>query len=187
MSVLTAMPPQRTNPYQDSDDFERYEIVDGVKVELPPMGLLSSGIAYRLSVSLYNFGEAKNLGRAYTEFLFRLPLKAERNRRPDIAFVPFSQWPRDRELPEGSAWDVLPDLAVEVVSPSDYAEETCAKLLEYFEAGVRLVWHIFPKLRLVDVYESPKRVTILTREDELDGGLVVPGFRLPLRELFIGD
>jgi Uma2 family endonuclease len=188
MSVAAAvMSPQRTISYPDSEDSERYEIVDGVKVELPPMSVDSTRIATDLTTALNLFGVAQNLGKAYTEMLFRLPLPVERNRRPDVGFVPFSRWPKNRPFPSTSAWDVLPDLVVEVVSPFDCVEEARAKLLEYFRAGVLLVWHVLPTLQLVDVYEAPKRVTILTRDDELDGGQVIPGFRLPLRELFIGE
>lgn len=157
------------------------------KWSCPRSGADATGIASDLTTALNLFSVAKNLGKAYTEMLFRMPLPVERNRRPDVGFVPFSRWPKDRARPSTNAWDVLPDLVVEVISPFDGVEDARAKLLEYFQAGVRLVWHILPTVRFVDVYESPTSVRILTRDDELDGGLVVPGFRLPLREVFIGD
>jgi Uma2 family endonuclease len=75
-------------------------------------------------------------------------------------------------------------LAVEVVSPGDLLEELLDKLDEYFRAGVSLVWVIFPRLRLAYIYDSLTRVRILTREDHLEGGNVLPGFKLPLVELF---
>ncbi len=95
------------------------------------------------------------------------------------------RWPKDRPIPgEGNAWDVVPDLAVEVVSPNDNAEELLIKADEYFRAGVRMVWIVYPRQRLVFVYESLTQVRGLTRADVLDGGAVLPGFRLPLQELF---
>ncbi len=182
MSVLAEL----RSRYHYSDDAERYEIIDGLKVQLPPMSVDASCIASDLTTALNIFAGQK-LGKAYTEMLIRLPLAVDRNRRPDVSFIPFSRWPNAKPRPSTNAWDVLPDLAAEVISPFDNLEDARAKMHEYFEAGVRLVWHILPTLRMVDVYESPTRVTILTRDDELDGGVVVPGFRLPLKELFIGD
>src|SRR5690349_12378017 len=98
------------------DNKDHYEIIDGVRVELPPMSANSSGVANDLALFLSNYGLANNLGLAYTEMLFHLPLPVERNRRPDVAFVPFSRWPRGMPRPDTNEWDVLPDLFVEVVS-----------------------------------------------------------------------
>ena len=107
-------------------------------------------------------------------------------RRPDVSFVSSSRWPLDRGIPRTSAWDVVPDLAVEVVSPTNTAEAVLAKLEEYFRAGTRLVWVVFPDQEKVYVYESPTTVRILQAGDDLDGGAVLPGFRYSLAELF-GD
>jgi Uma2 family endonuclease len=84
-----------------------------------------------------------------------------------------------------NAWDVVPDLAVEVISPHDLAEEILQKVVEYFQAGVRLVWIVYPQQRLVYVHESLTQVRCLTQTEELDGGAVLPGFRLPLANLFL--
>jgi Uma2 family endonuclease len=118
--------------------------------------------------------------------LFRLPLSVSRSRRPDVAFVTFERWPLSRLIPAtDNAWDVVPDLAVEVISPSDLAEEILEKVSEYFQAGVRLVWIIYPQQRLAYVHESLTQVRCLSQADELDGGVVLPGFRLPLGNLFL--
>ena len=69
-----------------------------------------------------------------------------------------------------NAWDVVPDLAVEVISPHNPAEESVQKIREYFEAGVILVWVVYPEERQVYVYESPKQIRVLTGDDTLDGG-----------------
>jgi Uma2 family endonuclease len=82
------------------------------------------------------------------------------------------------------AWDVVPDLAVEVVSPRDVLEDLLDRVFEYFQAGVRLVWVLSPKPRFAHVYESPVRVSLITESDALEGGNVLPGFRLPLHRLF---
>jgi Uma2 family endonuclease len=114
-----------------------------------------------------------------------IPNEKGRNRRPDVAFVTFQRWPANRSQPvDDNAWDVVPDLAVEVVSPHDLAEDLLDKILEYFQAGVRLVWVISPKHRMIHVYETPKSIRIAADGDVLDGGSVVPGFSLALSLLF---
>ncbi len=167
----------------DPSDREHYEIVDGVRKELPPMSADSQVLATRLSRHLSNFGVTQNIGEAYVETLFKLPLTRERNRKPDVAFVPYSRWPLARDVPSVNAWDVLPDLCVEVVSPNDMADDLMDKVCEYFEAGVRLVWVFFPRHGLVQVFESPANVRGLSWSDTLDGGAVLPGFRLALTDV----
>ena len=85
---------------------------------------------------------------------------------------------------DDDAGDVVPDLAIEVTSPTDRAEAQRGKVLEYFQAGVRCVWVVYPKLRLIDVYESPTSSRVFGPDDTLIGDPVLPGFALPLGELF---
>lgn len=80
---------------------------------------------------------------------------------------------------------MLPDLCVEVISPHDVADEIETRISEYFEAGVRLVWAVYPRQERFYVYDTPSQVRRLTRSDTLDGGAVLPGFQLPLTELFL--
>lgn len=168
----------------DPADRDHYEIIDGQRVELPPMSADSAVLANRIARHLSNFGIDQKLGEAFTETLFKLPLPVDRNRRPDAAFVPYSRWAQNRPLPTTNEWDVLPELCVEVVSPTDRADELMDKVREYFQAGVRLVWVFYPRHGVVYVYESLTAVRGLTRNDSLDGGAVLPGFSLPLAELF---
>jgi len=162
-----------------------FEIIDGQPVELPPMSLYAVIVANRISHRLDVFGQANDLGIAVTEALFKLSLPSDRNRRPDVAYVSFERWAKDRPLPfTGLAWEVVPDIAVEVVSPTDGAEEVSIKIGEYFESGVRLVWIVYPRLALVYIYESPTQVRILDQGGVLDGGNVLPGFQLALADLF---
>ena len=167
------------------DDEPLYEIVDGKRVEMPPMSAYSVLVANELTWRLASHGHERNLGRAVMEQLFRLALDRDRNRRPDVAFVSLARWPKDRPVPyRDNAWDVVPDLAVEVVSPTDFVEELLEKTTEYFRAGVRQVWLVYPLVRLVYVYESLTQVRGLTATDELDGGSVLPGFHIPLAAIF---
>jgi hypothetical protein len=102
----------------------------------------------------------------------------------DVAFVSFERWPKQRRIPRTEAWEVVPNLAVEVVSRTDSVDYIVDKVVEYFHAGVERVWVVFPSQEHVYVYESPTRVQILTRTDELCGEPILPQFRLPLGELF---
>jgi Uma2 family endonuclease len=142
-----------------------------------------------ITVELYrrlaNFAEANDIGRAIAEALFHLPAPINRDRRPDVAFVSHARWAKDRPLPPtDNAWDVVPNLATEVVSPTDVIDELEQKIDEYFRAGVEVVCVVHPLLKKIHVYHSPTQITVLSRGDVLDGGAVVPGFKLPLIVLF---
>lgn len=167
------------------DNEALYEVIDGQRVELPPMSIYAVRVASRLVSKLNQFGNVDDLGEVVSEGLFRLPLARPRNRRPDVAFVSYERWPKNRPVPEtDNAWDVVPNLAVEVVSPGDLMDELMDKLDEYFQAGVELVWVVYPRHRLIYVYTSLTQVNGLARTDTLDGGKVLPGFQLPLASLF---
>ncbi len=88
------------------------------------------------------------------------------------------------EVPEEPVPLLVPDLAVEVISRSNTRKEMDEKLQEYFEKGVRLVWYVRPKSRVVDVYTAPDHFTRLTASMQLDGGDVLPGFSVQVGELF---
>jgi Uma2 family endonuclease len=179
MATATTPLPEIAPPKDDV----LYEVVNGRIVE-KPMGAYSTWIASMLNQILGSFALTHQLGRAVVEMLFRIDLAKNLQRRPDMAFVSFDRWPRSRQVPEGATWDVVPDLAVEVVSPSNTGKEILTKLEEYFRAGVQLVWVIYPDPSKVYVYDSPTSVRILQVGDDLDGGAVVPGFRLPVAVLF---
>jgi Uma2 family endonuclease len=169
-------------PLGDSDSL--YEIVNGERREKPPMGALAGTVASFLVSYLNAFAFPQRLGFAISEVLFIL--RPDRpQRRPDIAFVSYTRWktpPAPTEDPP--AWDVVPNLAVEVVSPTNTAVEIEDKIQEYFDAGVELVWVIYPRHRRIYVYESPTQTRILLETDELDGGKVLPGFTLKIATLF---
>jgi Uma2 family endonuclease len=169
---------------EELDNADLYEIIDGVKVEMPPMSAESTILASRLAYRVTAYAQANDLGEAYPEVLIRLPIVPERNRRPDVIFVPYSRWPRSRSIPPTNAWDVLPTLCVEVVSPNDLVDELTEKIEEYFRSGVTQVWVVHPRRQLVQVYDSPATVRGLSRSDTLDGGDVLPGFTLALSDLF---
>jgi Uma2 family endonuclease len=128
--------------------------------------------------------EDKGLGTSVTEMLFVLDAEHNLRRRPDVAFVSTARWPLDKALPSTGDWDVVPNLAIAVISPNDVFKDVLAKVREYCHYGVQVVWVIAPEEQQVYVYDAPAHVRILTLQDELTGGEVVPGFRMPLGHLF---
>jgi Uma2 family endonuclease len=163
---------------------ELYEVIEGKIVELPPMGVYESELAFLLAVALEEFVKARKLGKVVVELLFRIDVPRNLKRRPDLAFVSAKKWPVGKRVPKGEAWDMVPDLAIEIISESNTANEIALKLADYFRAGLGQVWVIYPEVKLVYVYTSPTSVQILAEPAQLDGGDLLPGFRLPLTQLF---
>jgi Uma2 family endonuclease len=104
-------------------------------------------------------------------------------RVPDVSFISAQQLPGG-ELPDDAIASISPDLAVEVISKGNTRKEIERKLREYFASGTRLAWVVQPKKRTIEVYTSPTKKKVLTERQTLDGGKVLPGFRLPVRRLF---
>ena len=155
------------------------ELVDGVLVE-KPMATYESVLATILSTLLWNFLDAHDLGVIAGEAgLLRLGQGLVR--APDVSFISWDQFP-DRELPADAIFSAAPDLAVEILSPSNTEGEMDRKLREYFAAGTRLVWMMDPEAVTVSVYTSPEEWSVCTVDGELDGGDVLPGFRVSVRE-----
>jgi Uma2 family endonuclease len=178
-SALTLEPVSRARPEE-----ALYEVVNGQRVELPPMGAYSTWIASELHNYLGPFAKGHGLGRVVVELLFILDAENDLRRRPDLAFVSVERWPLNRDIPLEGDWEVIPDLAVEVISPNDLFEEVISKVNEYFRLGVKQVWLVLPREKQVYTYSSPTTVRILTAGEELEGGNLLPGFRLPLAHLF---
>jgi len=161
-----------------------FEVVDGHVVEKPPSGALELFLAATLIRWLAPFAAEARLGCIVPEMLFLLQDSPELKRRPDLAFVSAERWPMGKRVPRTEAWDVIPDLAVEVISQSNSADEVAGKIEEYFHAGTRQVRVVYPVTSKVQVYDSPTQVKILQVGDELRGDPLIPGFRLPLAVLF---
>ncbi|OLC76135.1 MAG: hypothetical protein AUH78_07445 [Gemmatimonadetes bacterium 13_1_40CM_4_69_8] len=157
------------------------ELVKGVLVvrELP--GLRHGRVALDLALRLDAHVRAAALGRVYPEVGFKLASDPDTVRGPDIAFISRDRLP-DPE-PAGFA-DLAPDLVVEVLSPGDRPAAVLAKVADWLSAGTRLVWVMDPARRLARVYRDDGTEQILTVDESLDGGEVVPGFSCLLREIF---
>ena len=90
-------------------------------------------------------------------------------------------------VPDVAVWDMVPDMAIEIVSPTNTADHVQEKIHEYFAAGVRRVWVVYPRQQEIYVYASPTEIQVLQLGHDLDGGDLIPGFRLPLAALFEDD
>lgn len=104
-------------------------------------------------------------------------------RIPDVAYVSWDRLP-GRRVPDEPIPDLAPDLAIEVLSPSNTAAEMRRKRQDYFGVGVRLVWEVDPRTRTIDVYTSRDEFRTFSGGDVLDGGDVLPGFTLPVADPF---
>jgi Uma2 family endonuclease len=164
------------------DSESLYEIVDGKRVEkiMSVYAVKLTGMVHYF-LQLYAF-ESK-AGVSFVEMLFALP-GLNRKRRPDVAFVTAGSWALDRPVPRIDGWAIAPDLAVEIVSPTNNDSEILTKVVEYFEAGVKQVWVIWPRHRKIHVYLGEDEIRSLKPGNELLGGDVLPGFRLSVSELF---
>lgn len=162
-----------------------YEVVDNKIRELPPMGVRENLLTATFMRILSGFTWNHQLGHVVAETLFLLvPPPRDLERRPDLAYVSFDRWPRKREVQSAAAWDVVPNLAIEIVSPSNGGNEIVEKIEDYFRAGVERVWVVYPTVQMVYDYSAHDAVKIHTRAQALEGGTLLPGFQLPLAEVF---
>ena len=182
--MTQTVPPRQDNTALSSMESDLlYEVVDGQIVEKEPMGAYEILVGSFLNTRLDGFARTSNCGRAVSEMLFDFGVGLSQ-RRPDVAYVSYSRWPRQRRVPRTQAWAVVPELAVEVISPSNTFEEVLGKVHEYFHAGVQRVWVVAPPQQQVYVYQSPSQIRVLSVSEALTGDPFLPGFRLQLSELF---
>jgi Uma2 family endonuclease len=179
-------PPPGTATEEDVLAIERREgriceLIDGVLVE-KAMGVEESFLAMWLGYLLNRF-----LAECKVGFLTgadgALRLMPGLVRIPDISFLSWEQLPK-RKIPKKAIPDLYPDLAVEVLSASNTKAEIERKIREYFLSGTRLVWLVDPRKRTIRVYTAPDQSRLVKEGQTLDGGDVLPGLSLPLREVF---
>jgi Uma2 family endonuclease len=167
------------------NDGKRYELIEGELIEMAGANETHSAISMLIGTELNYFVRPRKLGRVYDsdaryETVPETPIKKATIRMPDVSFVR-----AERVVPGAFTMKFAPDLAVEVLSDSNEYEEIELKRLEYFRAGGQLVWVISPMLQEVYVFEANKKYRAnLELEDELDGGSILPGFKLAVRTIF---
>ncbi len=164
------------------DDGLRYELVDGELRTMTPSAGEHGVIASRLDRRVATWVETQHLGLVFgAETGFRIRTDPDTVRAPDLAFI------RGERISDPSVLQsyvpIVPDLVAEVISPNDRYTEVDAKVAEWLDAGVELVWVINPRRRTVAVH-SPGGILLRTEADELTGGTVLPGFACRVAELF---
>jgi Uma2 family endonuclease len=165
----------------DGDPKRLVELIDGILVE-KAMGHRESLLAMWIGTCLNNFAFPRRLGIvAGADGLTRV--SPTRNRMPDVAYTAWANLPFP-DAHRQSVADFAPDLAVEVISEGNTRAEIAEKRREYFAAGTVLVWVVDPKRETVAVYTDPDIHTVLSATDILDGGDVLPGFSLPVADIF---
>jgi Uma2 family endonuclease len=165
------------------DDGFRYELVRGELVKMAPAGDEHGYLAMEVGSRLAQYVREHRLGRVYAaETGFRLASNPDTVRAPDVAFV------NQRRIEEVGLVrgyrPGAPDLVVEVISPSDTYTEVEDKVHDWLDAGTLMVIVVNPRRQTVTVYRSRNDIVILTKDEELDGEDVVPGWKLRIADLF---
>lgn len=163
------------------DDFQ-YELIDGELIRIPPPGFRHSRITTRVARYLDAYVDEHGLGTVVDNGGFKLQNEPEVVLAPDVAFVGADRLPRNAEIigyPE-----VPPDLAVEVISPSETEADVETKADKYFRTGVRLVWLLDPESKTINVRRPDDSTIRFKVDDTLEGGEVLPGFSIPVAALF---
>ncbi|MHB8626548.1 MAG: Uma2 family endonuclease [Aggregatilineales bacterium] len=170
---------------------ERFEIIDG---SIIPMTATVSGhirLIKRLFLLLNAFVEASHLGEVFSEMTYTIKPPDDPNwvtgsLTPDVAFVSTAQLAAHPATPETQSqpFTLVPDLAVEVMSPNDTYTKALGKAARYFEDGVRLVWLLDFERRTVSVCHPNEPPTLLSGEQLLTGNAVLPGFSVAVDRLF---
>lgn len=181
--ALTSIPVTAEDLLRLPDDGNRYELIEGELRMMTPASPRHGRITNAVAFLLTRHVRQHDLGVVYAaETGFRLRQNPDTVRAPDAAFVARSRIPVEGE-PKGF-WAIAPDLVVEVVSTSDSASAVQAKVADWLAAGCRLVWVVYPDTQTVTEYRSLAEVRVLTADQELQGGDVLPGFSCAVAEIF---
>jgi Uma2 family endonuclease len=166
----------------EAPNLGRCELVRGELVTLSPAEFEHGAIAGRIHGYLFDFVARNGLGVVVAaETGFRIGHDPDTVRAPDVGFLCAARMPRERTR---GYFPGPPDLAVEVVSPDDRAGEVLAKVRDWLSAGCQTVWVVDPTSQTVSVYRGPRDTAMLTGDDELTDDKLLPGFHLPVAEVF---
>ena len=183
MAVVRQQVTARELLYMPDDGF-RYELVQGELRQMTPAANVHGRVAMSFAWRLAQYVEENQLGTVYAaETGFRLATDPDTVRAPDVAFLSRARVEAVGEV-EGF-WPGAPDLAVEVTSPGDGYTDVEEKVIDWLDAGTKMVVVVNPRQRSATVYKSQSDITALAEAEVLNGGDVVPGFELALRGIFV--
>lgn len=171
--------------WESPEGDRRQELVDGRIIEMGPPGAMHGRVVSRISTRLSEHVNRAGSGEVLVGdvgFVLNLPADPERVRAPDVAYVSRARLP-EGEVPDGYLTGA-PDLAVEVLSPSDDPIDVQQKVQDFLAAGALLVWIVAPRARTVTVYRPDGSARFLRDQEVLDGEQILPGLAVPLTELF---
>ena len=167
--------------FENSLFVETYELIRGELFPIMPAVTLHGIVTHRLSRLIGNFVDKNELGEVTAaEIGFRL--KNQSTVGADVGFISNENLEKFG-IPD-SFFPTAPDLAVEVISPSNTSEEISTKVEDYLSSGSKLVWIVYPKRKVVVVYRQNNTVSFLHENDDLEGEEVLPEFRLSLSKIF---
>ncbi len=164
------------------DDGCKYELLDGALVTMPPPGAWHGAVGGNAYGALWTFVRQHPGGRVFQDIGVFLGHHPDTVRAPDVCYLSAERMPAGG-IPRGYL-DVVPDLIVEVISPSDRRSEVEAKVRDWLRGGARLVWVLDPDPRTVTVYPGDQVPRTLSEAETLTAEPVLPGFSVPIRELF---
>lgn len=168
--------------WQMGTEGESYELVKGELIEMTPPGGTHGRLASEIAWLIKNFVKSKQLGVVLVESGFRLATNPDTVHGPDVSFLSAEKIPSDG-LPDGYI-PGAPDLAVEIVSPSDTASIIQDKVQDYLAYGTQLVWVVYPRQRLVIVHHPDGTARTLQQTDTLGGETVIPDFSCQVADIF---
>ena len=170
--------------YRMGDAARGYELVNGEMKELS-MSAQSSWVGGQVYLRLGNYARSTTPGWAFPPETGYRCFKADRGlvRKPDASWISFGRMAREQFEEEGFI-DIVPDLVAEVVSPNDGAEEVEEKIEMWLAAGVKLLWEVYPNTRTIRAHRPDGTITLLRAADTLTAPDVLPGFSVPVAELF---
>jgi Uma2 family endonuclease len=179
------MTPTETLVEEDPELENGFEWIDGQVVE-KPMGAQSGVVGGNLYHEMRKFLATNEVGVVFpAEIGYRISVGSSRRvRKPDLTFVGPGRL-TDNRPPRGNI-SIAPDLAVEVISPNDLAEDIEQRIADFFSVGTRLFWVVYPAIRSVWVLRQDGSAARLTESQDLTGEDVVPGFTCRVADLFAG-